>query len=152
MSSRIASTLVALSVAGLLVAGCGNDQAKQFKQDYTKQRTELRKIGDDLGRALQQARGKSDVALAAQFTTLADRLKSANAGFGSLKPPNDLKPNFERVRNALRRVEQDVRAVARAATTHSAAQARQAATKLVVDAQAGSKAREALDAQLRKVK
>ena len=89
--------IAALLGAGLL-AGCGGDDEgdkqeevkKTFEEDYKPLNDDLIALGDEVGRAVNTAEGKSDAALATQFTRLGEETQEIKRKLDELEPPEEL--------------------------------------------------------------
>jgi hypothetical protein len=122
-------------VLALLASGCGGS-GEHFKRDYAAEQPELTRLGTDIGNALQGARGRSDAQLESQFTDLAQRTGEALKKLQAIKAPRKDAVLFDTVEGGLRKVQQDLGAVAAAARADSAGAAQSATTALIADATA----------------
>lgn len=130
--------LAALLGAGLL-AGCGGDDEgdkqeevkKTFEEDYKPLNDELLELGDEVGQAVNTAEGKSDAALATQFTQLGEDTQEVKRKLDELEPPEQLEALHHRLSNAVDVVATDLTEIGQAAENHDADGARKQATELV---------------------
>jgi outer membrane murein-binding lipoprotein Lpp len=127
--------LVAVLAAALL-AGCGGDDKQDtFAKDFRPINGDIQGLGRKVGNAVSSARGKSDVALANQFSGLADQVGEQRKKLDGLDPPDDLKSDTDDMTSALRKVEKDLRGISKAARGHDAEGARSSTEALVRDSE-----------------
>jgi hypothetical protein len=150
---KTAMGVSATLVVAVLVVGCGGSSSSSataseqsasstptaaqsvaaFKTGYESIAGQLKQTSSSIGVAIQNAPKQSDQQLGTAFHSLAERWQSQLSQLQTLKPPAELAATFNTVTGAGSRVETDLRAIASAAATHSAAAAKQAAANLVQD-------------------
>jgi outer membrane murein-binding lipoprotein Lpp len=138
--SLLLMLVAALLGAGLL-AGCGGDDdgggdsqaevKEKFDEDYRELNDDLLDLGEEVGQAVNGARGKSDAALATQFTGLGERTQEIKRRLDELEPPEDLEALRQRLSNAVEVVGSDLTSIGQAAENNDARGARQQAQELV---------------------
>lgn len=149
MRSLRRTFIVVLSVALVAVSGCGSDSSSSsskddFNKEYKALNAEILAIGNELGTAIQTAKGKSDVVLAKTFESLTTRLDQVKTKLSDLKPPDDVKSDVEALDKALATVSTDLHKLTDAAKGHDPAGAKAAVQKLVTDSPPLRDARRAL--------
>jgi hypothetical protein len=137
--SLLLMLVAALLGAGLL-AGCGGDDdggdsqaevKEQFEKDYRELNDDLLDLGEEVGQAVNSARGKSNAALATQFTALGERTEEIKRRVDELEPPEDLEALTRRLSNAVDVAGSDLTSIGQAAENNDASGARKQATELV---------------------
>jgi hypothetical protein len=123
---------VACAVLGLAVAGCGSSES-QFVKDFKKQKDQLGKIGGDLAQAAAGASSQTNAQIAAEFTTIADRVRAVEGSLATLKPPAKAAASYTAYRAAVAKAEADTRAVAAAAKSGNTAAAKSSIQSLAAD-------------------
>ena len=135
----------ALLLASALIAGCGgSSKESKFKDGFKRVNTELVTLGQDVGTAVNGARGTPDTVLARQFNGFAARLRAIKGRIADLDPPDNLKSKRDALSSAVDKLIADLQAIGTAATNHKPDDARLAATALVRDSQPAAEARRAL--------
>ena len=155
MKRSLLIALVAALLALGLVAGCGGDDddggdggdttaqttttteaetggsKEEFDKAYGPINDELLKVGQDVAKAIQGARGKSDKELAGEFSELNHRTEQVRTKLDELDAP----PEYEKLQKALSAaigvVAGDLLGISDAAASHEAAAARTEAQELV---------------------
>jgi hypothetical protein len=134
--TRRSIPLCALLLTGAL-AGCGGSSGpslSSFKSGFAADKAQFRKVGTDLGAAIQTASGKSDSALATEFASLSARATTQAAQLRKLQPPAKYKTAVGQLASSFDTVANDLHTISGAATSHDAATARSASATLVRDA------------------
>ena len=142
---RTLGGVLTLLLAAALIAGCGgSDKEATFKKDFKRVNSELVTLGQDVGRAVNGARGTTDAVLSRQFLGYAARLRAVKTRITDLDPPEKLKSKRAALSSAVDRLIADLQAIGTAAASHKPEAAREAATALVQDSQPAADARRAL--------
>jgi hypothetical protein len=128
--TRIAAVCLAALILALPAAGCGGDDADQFREDYNAAVDKLSKINNDIGSAAGGAAGESNTAIAKEFDKIADTAEQTRSDLADLDPPEDAKDEFDKLLSALEKGVDDLRAVASAAKSNSPEEANQAVQDL----------------------
>jgi hypothetical protein len=129
-------TRLALALALLALAGCGESETDKYVDEYSPLNDKLLKVGSDLGTTIEGADSKSDRALAKQLSALAARLDGVNKEIAALDTPAELKDEAKTLNKSLEKTTGDVEDFAGAAREHDAEAAAAAAVQLSTDAQA----------------
>jgi outer membrane murein-binding lipoprotein Lpp len=123
-------------LAAALLAGCGGeDKQDTFAKDFRPINGDIQALGGKVGNAVTTARGKSDVALADEFSGLADQVGAQRKKLDGLDPPDDLESDTADMTSALGKVEKDLRGISKAARGHDAEGARSSTEALVRDSE-----------------
>lgn len=155
MHKRKAS--VAATLLTVALAGCGGSSGATsggppslsgFKAGFTTAKVQFRRLGSDLGTAVEKAGAKTDVQLAAEFDKLSARAKGQASALRKLDPPAKFKPELSQLSSGLDSIAADLGRIAGAANAHDAAKARAATTTLVTDAAKVKAADNAVTAKL----
>lgn len=128
--------VLAVPAAALALAACGGTSVEDYDEDFQPVNEQIQTIGNDVGDAVVNAKGKSNEELARQFSALADRARTAAADVGELEPPDDpesIKKDQEQLEAALNQGARDLDSVASAAQAGNEAAAAAAVAKLVAD-------------------
>jgi hypothetical protein len=129
---------VGLACAAVVAAaGCGEDQ--QFIDDYNEATKPLQELQNDLGGTQPDAGNASQ-----ELNRLAGDAKMVNDDLAALEAPDDAKPDFRRLKAALRKSERNLRDLARANEQDDIAQMTSATQALARDAQAIDRAENAV--------
>lgn len=110
MSGRVKAVCVALALA---VAGCGDDDSDQFREDYNAAVKGLTKANTEIGQATGDT-GRSNRAIAKEFRGIADMVEQTRLDLARLDPPEDAKDEFNRLLSGLDQRVQDLNGVAAA--------------------------------------
>jgi methyl-accepting chemotaxis protein len=131
---------------GLLLpaAGCGDDEADQFREDYNAAVDKLSEINSDIGAAAGGAAGQTNSEIAAQFEEIADTAEQTRTDLADLDPPDDAKDEFDDLLNALESGVADLRAVAGAVKANDTEATQEAVEDLTQSGDEISKAEDAL--------
>jgi hypothetical protein len=128
--------LVALLATGL-VAGCGGDdkskeeEAKEkYEEAYSPINDDIIELGNEVGQAVNTARGKTDEALATQFASLGDRTRELNEKLEELEAPEEYSDLDDRLVKALDVVATDLTEIGEAAEASDPGEARKQAAEL----------------------
>jgi outer membrane murein-binding lipoprotein Lpp len=145
VTRRLRAAAAALLLASALIAGCGgSDKEGKFKDGFKRVNAELVTLGQDVGTAVNGARGTPDVELARQFNRFAARLRAIKGRIAKLDPSDKLKSKRDALSSAVDKLIVDLQAIGTAASSHKPDAARLAATALVRDSQPAAEARRAL--------
>lgn len=134
MSRPLITALSAVALLSVPLAGCGKSTEDKFADDYKPLNAKLLKLGDDLGKSVSTARGKSDEQVASDFSGLSKRFKSLRTEVADLEAPDKLKGDSEKLTTALGAVEKDISNISAAGKSSDAQAARQAVQELAADA------------------
>jgi hypothetical protein len=128
--------LVALLATGL-VAGCGGDDSskedevkEKFEEAYKPLNDDIIELGNEVGQAVNSARGKSDEALATQFASLGERTQELKGEVEELEAPEEYEDGQERLVKALDTVGTDLTEIGEAAEASDPSEARKQAAEL----------------------
>lgn len=135
MRRPLITALSAVALLAVPLAGCGKSTEDKFAEDYKPLNAKLLKLGDDLGKSVNTARGKSDEQVASDFSRLSKQFKSLRTDIADLEAPDKLKGDSKKLTTALGAVEKDVSSISAAGKSGDPQAARQAARKLAADAQ-----------------
>ncbi len=134
-----------LLVAAVAAAGCGGgDDSNQFRKDYNAVVRQYSSLPTEVGNAVRGASATSDKQLETQFSDLSGRLSAEVAKLRKLEPPDGAKDEYKTFVDGLAKVDDDLSAIARGATTHSTKRTKKAANDLVKDSKDVSDAEDAL--------
>jgi hypothetical protein len=130
--------LMALS----LLAGCGGDDKKSqsdLKKDYAKDyrpiNDEFVAVGDQVATTIRTAKGQTDLALATKFDGYAKSVEDLKGRLDDLEPPDEYKPDHEKLSTAMGVVQSDLKAIGTAARDHDGDAAKAAVQKLLKDSE-----------------
>ena len=124
-------------ILALALAGCGGSAGPSlstFKKGFAAQKASFRQLGLDLQSAITGAKAKTDAQLATEIGGLAARASSQATSLAKLNPPAKYKQPLNSLVAGFRSVATDLRAIASAAVTHDATQAKTATETLLGDA------------------
>jgi phage repressor protein C with HTH and peptisase S24 domain len=150
---RIALALAAVLIAALALAACGGDSAPT-KADYQEQfqpvNEQIKTLGQSVGDAIVNAKGKADAELSAEFTDLATQTTAAAKAVGELDPPDDaaIQKDQDALEAALNQGARDLTSIASAADAGNAKAAAAAVAKLAADSDDIRKPRERIEKAL----
>ncbi len=152
MTIRRLSSFAAL-VAVLALAACGSSKssgpsAEDARTAYAPVKTQISKLGGDIGAAVQAASNETDAKLATQFAALTTRGRAQAAALGKLDLPASATDTRDALQDALRKGSDDLSDITTAARASDAAAAHAAAEKLVADSQQIETARAAFEKAL----
>jgi hypothetical protein len=126
--------LIAALLGVGLVAGCGGDDGpsakEQFEKDYGEVNDDLLSLSEEVGTAVNTARGKSDAQLATQFASLGERTQEVRGDLDELDPPEEYQDLTERLSKAIDVVATDLTEIGEAADANDATAARAQAVEL----------------------
>lgn len=155
MRRAIPALLIAI-VAAFAVAACGgsDDSSPPTKAEYTKEYQPINKavgqLAVDIGKAVENASGKSNEVLTKTFGDLAERTNTEADKLDELTPPENpvvVKQQPALVK-ALQTVADDLEAISKGAEKNNLKGAAEGAAKLGRDAPAVGKARTTLNKAL----
>jgi hypothetical protein len=119
------------TVAVAFGAGCGEDQRDAYADDFQSLSRRLVALGEEVGRSLQAAGGRSDEQLEREFDGLADRLGRLRRELDGLDPPDDLAAAQDELLEAMDAVGSALRGIEQAAAGSDPDAARQSTIELV---------------------
>jgi predicted nucleic acid-binding Zn-ribbon protein len=122
--------VLSLAVAALGV-GCGEDQREAYGDDFRPLSRDLVALGDQVGRSIQGAEGRSDAQLEREFDELANKLGGLRRELEGLDPPDELAGTQKELVEAMRAVEAALRGIEQAAAGGDPEAARQSTIELV---------------------
>jgi hypothetical protein len=129
-TTRHAALCALILTLAIPVAACGEDDANQFREDYNAAVDKLSKINNDIGAATGGASGQTNKEIAAEFEQIADTAEQTRTDLAELTPPEDAQDEFDALLAALEDGVDDLRAVAKAATSNDPEAAAQAVQDL----------------------
>jgi hypothetical protein len=109
----------------------GPATAESFKAAYQPLRTRLNAVSDDLAAALQAADQKTNAQIATQFAALRTSFDAEIDKLDALRPPAELREDFDTIRTTSRAIGSDLGKIADAGRTGDAAAAKAATQALV---------------------
>jgi Tfp pilus assembly protein PilV len=123
-------------LAAAMIAGCGSSgpSLSSFKSGYSTDKTQLTKLGTDLGTAITTANHKTDAQLATEFQSLSTSVSREASSLRKLQPPSGYKSELHSLTTSLDAVATDLHTISTAATAADANKAKSATTKLLADA------------------
>jgi hypothetical protein len=124
-------------LAAAAITGCGGSSGpslSKFKSGYSADKTQLTKLGTDLGTAITNANKKTNAELATEFQSLSTGVSKEATALRKLQPPSGYKSEFNKLTTSLGAVATDLHAISTAATAGDTASARTATTQLLKDA------------------
>ncbi len=151
---RTALVLLAALAAAIGLAACGGGDSAPTKAEYQEAfqpvNEEIKTLGQEVGDAIVNAKGKSDADLAAQFKDLATRTTTAATSVGELEPPDDeaIQKDQDALEAALNQGARDLTSIASAAEAGNAKTAAAAVAKLAADSDDIRKPRERIEQAL----
>jgi ABC-type glycerol-3-phosphate transport system substrate-binding protein len=150
---RPALVLLAALIAAIGLAACGGDSAPtkaEYQEAFQPVNEEIQNLGQEVGDAIVNAKGKSDADLAAQFKDLATRTTAAATSVGDLEPPDDeaIQKDQDALEAALNQGARDLTSIASAAEAGNAKTAAAAVAKLAADSDDIRKPRERIEKAL----
>ena len=128
-----ASAVLVVAASLALLAGCGESKEDKFKADFKPLNDQLLKLGQDVGRGVTTATGKTDAQLAAEFGGFARRTGSLRGRIDDLDPPDKLRADHGRLVGALGLLQRDLSGIQSAATHHNPRAAGLATRALIRD-------------------
>jgi hypothetical protein len=114
-----------------LLAGCGESDEEQFRDDFDPINERLSDLGEEVGDALQAARSKSNTEIAEQFDGFAEDIADIGQDVEELDPPEDLQDEVDRLEGAIADVETALTTIADAGESGDAKAARAATVDLI---------------------
>ena len=131
---RLTFALTALCALAL-AAGCGGDDANQFREDYNATVDRLSKINGEIGSATSGSAGESSAAIAKQLDEIADAAEKARSELADLDPPEDATEEFDALLTSIESGAEDLRSMADAAKANDPQKAQTAARELAKSGQ-----------------
>jgi hypothetical protein len=128
---RLASAALLGAFAIALGAGCGEDQQQTYADDYRPLSRELVALGEQVGRSIQGADGKTDEQLEREFDGLADQLGRLRRELAGFEPPDELAATHDELVEAMRAAENSLRGIENAAAASDPDAARRSTIELV---------------------
>ena len=133
--------MAALLAVGLL-AGCGGDddngggdeaasQKEEFDEAYKPINDDLLKTGNDVGRTIQTARGKSNAELAVSFRALSARADEIKEKVDALEAPEEYREDQQKLSAAVEVVAGDLEEISDAARLGQGNEARKQVQELI---------------------
>jgi hypothetical protein len=89
--SRALLAVAAMVAVAPVLAACGEDKEKTFREDFRPLNQRILDLGEDVGKAVSGASGKSDQQIEEDFGELAQRTGEVAKDVDALEPPDDLK-------------------------------------------------------------
>jgi hypothetical protein len=127
--TRRGAVLAAAALA--LAAGCGEDEREAYAEDFRPLSRQIASLGQFTGNAVETAEQKSDVQIEGQFRQIADEMARLRGELRELDPPDDLTGAQGAMVDAMRRVEEALRRIQRAAGQSDPQAARRATIDLI---------------------
>jgi hypothetical protein len=141
--------MLAVALAALAPAACGESAEDEYKQDFPPLSQKLVGLGEDVGDSIQGASGSSDQQLADQFSNYAQQLGDVQQDIDALEPPDDLAEDQDDLVSAIGDVEGALENIAEAANKGDAQAARQATIDLIQSSEDLRKSRRKLASAVR---
>jgi hypothetical protein len=135
---RIATTVLAVVLGLSLLAGCGDDKKsgpskEKYAERYKPINDEFVALGQEVANTVRTAKGQTDVALADTFAQQAKQVEQLKTRLEDLDPPDDYKPDHDKLVTAMGLVQADLQEISDTARAHDAAGAKAATQKLFAD-------------------
>ncbi len=130
MSRNIFIVIFIFAALCLALAACGESD-DGFKEDFEPVNRQVATLDNDMGRALNEARGKTDLQLEKQFGQFAQRAGELQQEVDELEAPDDVKEEQADLTEVLGDVQSSMEDLERAASREDPSSARTAAVKLV---------------------
>jgi hypothetical protein len=118
-------------LVALAAAGCGTNKEEEFRKEYRPLNSQIRDLGQDVGRSISGASGKSDEQISDLFGDLSTRTGKLKKDVDALDPPGDLTDDNENLVEAMGDAEVALRDIKKAAADSDAPAARRATIQLV---------------------
>jgi len=138
---RATAALLTAILAAFALAACGGGSSSSsdapttadFRTEYAPISAVIRGIGDDIGAAVNSAKGKTDAQLQAQFGDLAKRTGTAADALAGTHPPDDaaIEQARDQLISGVRQGASDLAAISSAASLSDAKAAKAATIKLI---------------------
>jgi hypothetical protein len=128
---RLRLVALAAAAAVALGTGCGEDQQEAYAGDYRPLSQDLIALGEEVGRGVDRAEGKSDARLEREFDAFADRLGRLRRELEGFEPPDELAPIHDELVEAMRAAETALRGIEEAAAAGDPEAARSSTIELV---------------------
>jgi hypothetical protein len=135
----------------LALTACGKSPEDKYREEFPKIDRQLVALAADVGEGLRSAGGSDDSALARRFGRYAGRLADLRRRLGDLEVPDRLSKDHDALLAAMAATRRALADVAGAAERGDAAAAREAATRLVREAERLNAARAELAAAVRRL-
>lgn len=140
--------VVSILLAAGLLAACGGkseaDRKDDFKKDFNALNDRLLTLGDEVGKSLQNARGKTDEQIETEFGGYSTRLDEITEDYEKLEAPDDMKREYDAMKTELGKVNDDLAALVAAVKGRRTDAIREATAKFVIDSRSLRDARRAL--------
>jgi outer membrane murein-binding lipoprotein Lpp len=135
---RTATTLLAVMLGLSLLAGCGSDKKsgpskEKYAEQYKPINDQFLALGKEVANTVRTAKGQTDVALADKFAQQARQVGDLKGRLDDLDPPDDYRPDHDKLLVAMGLVEGDLQEISDTARAHDAAGAKAATQKLFTD-------------------
>jgi hypothetical protein len=151
LGAGVVTATLALSACG----GGGSSPPSPSPNSTGSFTTAFKSVTGEFGRGSQViateiggAASQTDAQLAVAFKTLATKWQAALSKLETLTPPSSVQPEFNTLKDAATRAEDDLNAIVSAAQNHDASAAKQASTSLVNDIQSAKTAAQSIDQKL----
>jgi hypothetical protein len=141
--------LLSVVLATALLAACGGDDDKapsraDFNRDFNALNERLLTLGDEIGTSFRNVRGKSNEQIETEFGGFSRRLDEIEREFDELEPPDDVKPEYDNMKQGLATVSADMRRLVDAVRARQSNEIRDATRQFVQDSPKLRDARRAL--------
>jgi prefoldin subunit 5 len=115
----------------LALGACGGDGESDYKDEFEPISKDIVALGEDVGKAVQEASGTTDERLADQFGNFAQELGDLQQKLDELEPPEDLADEQDALTSAMGEVQGALEGIASAAEQGDVDAARQSTEDLI---------------------
>jgi hypothetical protein len=137
---RTATTFLAVLLGLSLLAGCGSDKKsgpskEKYAEQYKPINDQFLALGQVVAETVRTAKGQTDVALANTFDDQANQVGDLKKRLEDLDPPDDYKPDHDKLVAAMGLVQADLQQISDTARAHDAPGAKAATERLIKDSE-----------------
>jgi hypothetical protein len=140
----IVATLMLSLGLFLPAAGCGDDEADQFREDYNAAVDELSQVNADLEQLSGATSSRTERRIASEFDRVADSTDRARRNLAKLEPPDDARDEFDALLGALKKGVADLQSFVDALEADDIQRRRRAVEKLAASTEEIAAAEDAL--------
>jgi hypothetical protein len=128
---RALLALVAVLALVPVLSACGESEEEAFRKDYKPVNKRIVDLGEDVGKAVNGASGKTDEQIASEFGKLAQRTGEVSQQVDELDPPDDLAASQDDLVESLGDARDSLRDIEKAAGESDPQAARRATIQLI---------------------
>jgi len=125
-------------VALLVLVGCGGSSGpseSSFKKSYSSEKAKLKKLGEDVGQAVEGAAKQNDGTLVKEFEGLAGRATTLAGELGQLQAPTKFRTELASLQSSITQVAGTLRQIEAAAAANDESAAKAGGEAIVADSQ-----------------